>query len=91
MKIWLLRPVKDLPKGDNPWERWYEKSFGFVVRAMNEEDARELAHKNAGNENDPEFGATVLKSPWKNPKYSTCVELLADGEAGVVMNDYASS
>lgn len=39
MKLWLLRPVVGLDENDNPWWPWYDKAFGFVVRA--ETEARE--------------------------------------------------
>ena len=29
MRLWLLRPVE----GDSLWDPWYDKAFGFVVRA----------------------------------------------------------
>jgi hypothetical protein len=29
--------------------------------------------------------------PWLEAKYSTCEELQADGEVGVVMKDYAAA
>lgn len=44
MKLWLLRPIKD-------WIPWYDKSFGFVIRAESEDAAREMADKNRENEN----------------------------------------
>jgi len=83
MKLWLLRPrAERLGKSDDPWSPWYDKCFGFVVRAGNEEDAREIANENAGDENRGEFMREKIantKSPWKDEKYSTCVELTADG------------
>ena len=90
MKLWLLRPVDDLRENDNPWEPWYYKVFGFVVRAENEEDARNFAHEEAGDENRGEFlseKTTNTKSPWLDAKYSTCIELLPDGDAGIVLRD----
>jgi hypothetical protein len=94
MKLWLLRPVDGLPDGDNPWEPWYDKSFGFVVRCESEKEAREIAHENAGDENrgrflDREIARTT--SPWLDTKYSTCVELTAEGAPGLVINDFAAA
>jgi hypothetical protein len=91
MKLWLLCPVVELDKNDNPWEPWYDKAFGFIVRAETEDEARELAHSSAGDENDGEFLSVKIANtdqPWKDAKYSTCTELLPDGEAGVVMQDF---
>jgi hypothetical protein len=87
MKLWLLRPVDGLQKHDNPWEPWYDKAFGFVARAETEEEARALAHDNAGDENGELSGGTI--NPWKEAKYSSCVELLPEGDAGVVVRDFA--
>lgn len=36
MKIWLLRPID----GCDEWNPWYDKAFGFVVRAAREQEAR---------------------------------------------------
>ena len=79
MKLWLLRPAKDLPAG-NPWDPWYDKSFGFVVRADTETAARVMARDEAGDEG----GAS-----WMDLAKSTCTELLPAGEPGVVIQDYA--
>ncbi len=75
MKLWLLRPVDD-------WEPWYDKAFGFVVRAETEGRARELASADAGNE-----GAGV----WLNADETTCEELSDDGPEAVVIQDFKSA
>ena len=92
MKIFELRPVENLKDGDNPWEPWYDKSFGFIVRAETEAEARKIANENAGYENRGEFlsnKTSNTKTPWLDEKYSTCIELTGDGEAGVIMEDFA--
>jgi hypothetical protein len=94
MKLWLLRPIENLPKGDNPWDPWYDKAFGFVVRAETETDARRLAHGDAGVENRGRFlGERIAKTtePWLNSDYSTCVEITSDGSAGVVIRDFCAA
>lgn len=94
MKIWLLRPVDELTKNDNPWNPWYDKAFGFVVRAETEVEARALAHADAGDENREGLlsaKTAYTTQPWLEAKYSTCVELLSDGDAEVVMKDFASA
>lgn len=92
MKLWLIRPKTDgLTDADNPWEPWFDKAFGFVVRADTEEQARQLAHEDAGDENRGEFFSRKTANtnePWLDAKYSTCEELTPDGEAGVVMQDF---
>lgn len=89
MKLWLLEPVRTLPVDDNPWEPWYDKAFGFVVRAETEAEARALAQAEGGDEI---YGPNVNDCPaWTDNRYSTCVELLPDGPIGVVLRDFASA
>lgn len=91
MKLWILRPVDGLPANDNPWEPWYDKCFGFVVRTETEEDARKAADDDGGDENGHSWDSSSQKHPWLNPKYSTCLELTTDGEAELVMRDFAAA
>ncbi len=83
-----------LKEGDNPWDPWYDKCFGFIVRAESEAEARAIANSNAWEENSGEFlGVEIAKTrtPWLDENYSTCIELTADGEAGIIMQDIASA
>jgi hypothetical protein len=79
MKLWLLRPVNEALE---PWMPWYDRMFGFVVRASDEPRARLLASSKAGDEG-PEA--------WLSPAHSTCVELRPDGQEAIVMEDYNSA
>lgn len=91
MKLWILRPINGLPPGDDPWEPWYDCAFGFIVRAETEQEAREFAQADAGDEEKDTFldnKKSNTKTPWMEPKYSTCLELLPDGEPGVIMQDF---
>ncbi len=91
MKLWLLRPKKDLPKDDSPWDPWYDKVFGFVVRAETEEEARRLANEQGGDETG-EIRTIVYRTggnPWLDSKYSTCEILTEDGEPEVIIIDEA--
>lgn len=91
MKLWLLRPVDKLSNADDPWTPWHDKCFGFVVRAKTEEMARAYAHEQAGDENRGRFLNRVTSEttePWINSKYSTCEELVASGDGGVVLQDF---
>jgi len=95
MKLYLLRPKE--PYGDigsvdgDPWKPLYDKCFGFVIRAEDEQRARQMADDEAGDENDGEFmgekTANTL-TPWLDDKYSTCTELTANGEEELVVMDY---
>ena len=85
MKLYLLRPREDMPER-SPWEPWYDKCFGFVVRAESETEAREFADAGAGSENDDEKEGTLR--PWLDKELSDCEELSDAGEAGVVISDF---
>lgn len=85
MKLWLLRPVTDKSKKGDPWDPWYDKAFGFVVRAETEEKARRIADDNAGDEN---YDA---KHPWLSSRYSICEELSSEGKEDLIMKDFASA
>lgn len=87
MKLWLLGNREDLEddRDTNPWSPWYDKAFGFVVRAETEEQARQLATDMAGQE------TRKHKDAWLDAQYSTCVELAASGDASVILRDFASA
>src|SRR5947209_6503280 len=76
MKLWMLRPLKD---DSAPWLPYYDRMFGFVVRAATEEAARSLAASSCGDEGS---------DAWLSGRSATCVELRADGPAGVIMEEY---
>lgn len=81
MKLWLLRPVGyDDPHADAPppWEPWYGRTFGMVVRAPDEAAARAEAGRTAGPEG---------KQAWIDPALSTCVELTGNGPLEVIIED----
>lgn len=75
MKLWLLRPRE----GQAAWERWYDKAFGFVVRAKTEAEARKLAGENCGDEGD---------ACWLDSAQSTCEELTRKGKSCVIIQDF---
>jgi len=76
MKLWVLRPVNEETA---PWMPWFDRMFGFVIRAKSESAARKLAAEQAGDEG-PEA--------WLSPESASCTELQTDGEATVIMQDY---
>lgn len=79
----------------NPWAPWYDKAFGFVVRAEDEQAARALASKDAGDEaGGRDHSVTPPRerpNPWLDPDLSSCVELTAEGSSEVVMKDFAAA
>lgn len=89
MKIFELKPIHK--PNDDPWEPWYDKAFGFIIRAETEEEARKYAHEEAGDENRGEFmNEEIAKTsePWLDANYSTCVELSNNGKSGVILKDF---
>jgi hypothetical protein len=83
MKLWELRPLD----GRREWSPWYDKAFGFVVRAETQEDARKIVasayeqgmQKGPGNEG-PEV--------WIDPDATSCVELVAEGDPKIIIVDF---
>lgn len=82
MKLWLLQPINGEDEV-GAWKPWYDKAFGFVVRACSEEDARNIADDNAGAEN----GWNNKRHPWLDANQSICTELTTEGDVGVIMRD----
>jgi len=92
MKVFHLFP-KEKIEGENPWSPWYDKAFGFIIRAENEEEARKIANKNGGDEVG-KISHKVYRTggdPWLDANFSECIELSTDGEKGVIMRDFASA
>jgi hypothetical protein len=78
MKLWIL----EAKEGDPIWQPWYDKTFGFVVRAETEADARRFASEDCGDEGP---------QAWLSSEHSTCVELTPDGEPGIVIQNHAAA
>lgn len=96
MKLWLLKKRSDLPNNDDPWYPEHDKNHGLIVRAETEERARRIAQDNASDEKEAtemrqespgQVFVTRTFDAWLDPKYSTCTELSADGEEGVLLVD----
>jgi hypothetical protein len=75
-KLWILQPVDDSAA---PWLSFHNCMFGFVVRALHEDEARTLSAKQAGDEGP---------DAWLSSRLSSCVELNGDGRSGVVLGSY---
>ncbi len=85
MKLFILRPI-DPNADDSPWNPWYDKVFGVVVRAKTEQDARQLAGEGGGDEVYDDG-----TNPWWDETLTSCEELLPDGDVKVIMVDYHSA
>lgn len=78
MKLWILRLRLDHRESwINPWGI----VKGFVVRATNEAQAREIAEMQAGDESYPQ-------KAWLRPEITSCEELLADGDSEIILRDF---
>lgn len=76
MKLFILRPRENLNRESNPWEPWYDKTFGLVVRAESEERARALASTDES-----------MKDAWLSSDCSSCVELQSAGIEEIIIKD----
>lgn len=87
LKLYILKPKQG---NAYAWEPEYDKSVGFVVRAENEEHARQLANDAGGDETGPPryLGYRTGGDPWLDPEQATCEELTADGPAEVILRDH---
>jgi hypothetical protein len=73
--LFLLEPIED-------WEPWYDKAFGFVVRASSEVHARQLASQKAGDEG---------KDVWLDAAKTRCQGIDPNGPPKVLCRDFASA
>lgn len=93
-KLWLLKPRPELIAENkpydktNPWVNWYDRAYGFVVRAKSETKARQIADCYAGDENRSSGNLDELRRPWLDPKMTICDELTTDGKLGLIVRDY---
>lgn len=74
MKIWLLKKTE---RAQDEYEYLYQ---GFVIRAPTEESARRIAAEAATHD--------FHQGAWLNPEWATCEEVTAEGEVGVILDDY---
>ena len=93
-RLWLLRPRSDvLARRAHPWTPPYDKTFGAVVRAETEEEARSFAHDVSGYEGLGVYRVhklledEVAVNVWLRPEYTDCAPLAQDGEPGVIIVD----
>ena len=78
MKLWILRPIDGLVP--DPWDNWYDKYFGFVVRAKSEDEARLIVSSGrCGDEG---------KEVWLDPSWTSCKHLTGDGNREVIIADF---
>jgi len=83
MKLWLLTPGTN----QSAWDGW-DVARGFVIRADTKIEARQIADGAGGEETRQGNHYLDEQHPWLDISQSDCTELLPDGEAGVVLEDY---
>lgn len=81
MKLWILEPRPNL--ADDPWylARREDVQVLVQVRAEGEARARALAQRNGGGETQGGYCPA-----WTDDHYSTCTELTAEGDEGIIMS-----
>jgi hypothetical protein len=92
--LWLLKPRADvLARPAHPWRPPYDKTRAVVVRAVDAEQARRLAHDVSGNEGRGVYRLLglaedeVAVNVWLRPEYTDCTPLEHAGEPGVIVVD----
>ena len=84
MRLWILRPINP---DAGPWSPWYDRCFGFVIRADSESQARRETEGATGDEQVGLDGS----NPWLDATLTTCVELTETGDAGIIISDFHSA
>lgn len=83
MKLWILKPITD-------WDPWYDKAFGFIIRAETEMRARVIAGENAGAE-FRDYPIHEEINPWLVSTITSCIELTVDGKEEMIIRDFAAA
>lgn len=78
MKIFLIRPIDE---ECDEWKPWYNKSFGFVIRAETEDRARKIAFDTAD-------GLFIKHLPWTDKKKVECIEIKSEGKEEIILQDF---
>lgn len=84
MKLWVLYAIP-------PFAEQYDCNRGFVVRAESEFAARLWAAQTGGDEQPRVDSGEAVKRPfngWLDRKNASCEELLAEGDAGMILQDF---
>ena len=87
--LWLLKARDTLEYGNDPWSPWYDKTFGMVIRADSEKEAREVGQHKCKHNDECKEGITT--EPWIDENYSTCIQLSYEGEKKVILEDFMAA
>jgi len=78
MKLWLLTAGAGPGTLPKQWQT-YDVATGLVVRAKNEQAAREMAAKECGDEGS---------AAWLDSSLSDCEILTPSGESEIILRDF---
>lgn len=86
MQLWILKPID--VENDRHWNPWYDKTFALVVRAENEQLARQFAAEETKYEDEAfEDDSPATSSVWVDATRTSCEQLGIHGDAGVIIRD----
>ena len=85
MSLWLLEARDDLEPKTDPQRPLYDKTFGMVIRAGTEKEAREIGQEECKNGDECR---EVIDGPWLKKEYSKCEKLLYKGDKGIILIDF---
>lgn len=88
MNLYHLEPRAPKRK---PWDPWYDKCFGFVIRAETESQARLMASVQSGDEDGLMSKEEKKKdSVWLAPHLTVCHEIAynVSGKEDTIIRDF---
>lgn len=89
MKLFLLKAIP-------PFDPSYDATHGLLIRAESDQHAREMANEATAFDYKKLVGKTEngrgifepYDHPWLDPERTSCDEVAAEGEPGVLLCDY---
>lgn len=91
MNLYLIKPIKKgsklNPFEGTPWDPWWNKCFGAVMRAGSEAEARQIM---SDSEYVGDAESKLLKQAWLDESQSkvTCLAEGVSGEKEIILSDF---
>lgn len=82
MRLWHLYFLKSDDAGG------YDEHQAFVVRAKSEAEARVIVEASINPADASTYHDSAPGLRWLDPNCTACVELTADGDAGIIICDF---